>query len=216
MKLYIVRHGETNLNVKNISQGHTDSALNVLGKKQAQLLGELLEVVNFDIVYSSDLQRAKQTTAAIMKYQQCKVIYTKKLREANYGIFDGKPYEKMAQFFDEAQLKHPDKERFELQIPKGETGLAVQKRVVTFIESLYKKHRNDTVLISTHGRVKRLLIGYIQHIPLSSVKKIERFQNCSLTVVEYDHKKGHRVTLQNHIKHLSVLNGSSYVFRKNN
>jgi broad specificity phosphatase PhoE len=102
-----------------------------------------------------------------------------------------------------------------MPMPKGETGIAVQERIVSFIEALYRKHPHDTVLVSMHGRVTRMLIGYLQRIPLKSLKKIERFQNCSLTVVEFDHRKGHRVTLQNHIKHLSVLNGTNYVFQKN-
>ncbi len=216
MKLYIVRHGETDLNATRTVQGHTDKQpLNALGKKQAQLLAELLEVVNFDIAYSSDLQRAKQTTAAIMKYQNCKVIYSKKLREANYGILDGKSYAVMDEYYRQARLKYPGKSHYELPIPKGESGVTVQKRIVAFIEQIYHKHPQATVLISTHARVKRMLIGYLDHIPIRALKKIERFRNCSLTVVAYDHKKGHTITLQNHIKHLSVLNGKSYVFQKN-
>lgn len=195
-------------------QGHADAPLNTLGKKQAQLLGELLEVVNFDIVYSSDLKRARQTTAAIMKYQQCKVQYIKKLREAHYGIFDRKPYKLIDAYFREMEKKFPGKERYEMKPPKGESGFEVQKRIVQFVESLYRKHPNETVLISTHGRVKRMLIGHLTHVPMKSMQTVQRFHNCSLTVVEFDRKNGHRITLQNHIKHLSVLNGSSYVFEK--
>ena len=115
MKLYIVRHGETDHNANRIAQGHANISLNALGKKQAQLLGELLEVVNLDIVYSSDLKRAKQTTEAIMKYQQCKVVYTKKLREANYGILDGKSYDEINAYFATLLLKYPKKHTMDCQ-----------------------------------------------------------------------------------------------------
>lgn len=214
MKLYIVRHGETDLNVREIAQGHIDVPLNERGKKQAELLGELLEVVNFDAVYSSDLKRAVQTTKAVMKYQDCKVVYSKKIREMNYGILEGKPYADLARYYDEQLTKHPTRNRFEIRVPKGETGLQVQKRIVRFLKEVYRKHPNDTILFSTHGRLKRILVGYLQGIPLKDLQKIDRFHNCSLTIVEFD-KKGHRVTLQNHVKHLRMLNRTSYAIQKN-
>lgn len=90
MKLYIVRHGETDQNVRSEIQGQRHTKLNSRGLKQAKLIGDRLRVVNFDFIYSSDLRRAKETTRAIIKYQNCQVKYVKALREKNYGRLDGK------------------------------------------------------------------------------------------------------------------------------
>ena len=69
MKLYIVRHGETIANEKKIIQGQRPGRLTPQGRKQAEKLGQLLEVVNFDIIYCSDLTRTKDTLKKIIPWQ---------------------------------------------------------------------------------------------------------------------------------------------------
>ncbi len=67
MKLYIVRHGETDHNINKIIQGHLNTPLNSNGIIQAQKIANRLKDINFDIIYSSDLSRAKTTAEEINK-----------------------------------------------------------------------------------------------------------------------------------------------------
>lgn len=58
MKLYIVRHGQTDWNAKGIMQGNTDTTLNQIGRKQAERIREELKDIPIDICISSPLGRA--------------------------------------------------------------------------------------------------------------------------------------------------------------
>ena len=72
MKLILVRHGETEGNVKQIIQGQTHGKLTKKGIKQAKLLARRLKNEKIDVVFSSDLQRAKNTTKQILNHH-CKI-----------------------------------------------------------------------------------------------------------------------------------------------
>lgn len=63
--LYIVRHGQTDWNVRKIIQGHSDIPLNTEGQEQARVLAESLKNVHFDKIISSDLVRAKRTAEIV-------------------------------------------------------------------------------------------------------------------------------------------------------
>lgn len=205
MKLYIVRHGETHENIKGIAQGHSHGRLTALGRKQAKLLAELLEVVNFNIIYSSDLRRAVDTTMYIKKFQDCKVIYTKQLRERNLGIFNGKKSELFRVYYQALVARHPHTLHRNVRPPRGESYEQLQKRAIKFLDHVYHTHRSDTVLFVTHGGIKKVLLMYLEKIPWEQFSLYTRFDNCSLSVVEFTERTRHRVTLLNHVKHLAPL-----------
>lgn len=83
---YIVRHGETEWNVKGLVQGHTDIPLTKKGKRQARQLAKKLSRINFNAVFSSDLLRAKQTAQLIALEKKIAVKTTQALREETDGV----------------------------------------------------------------------------------------------------------------------------------
>src|SRR3989338_4033624 len=92
MKLILVRHGLTEENIKKITQGQTHGKLYPQGIIQAKKVGLKLKDEKIDVVYSSDLKRAVDTTKEIIKFHpDTPVHYVKELREASKGIFDGQP-----------------------------------------------------------------------------------------------------------------------------
>ena len=66
IRIYIVRHGETEENKQKIIQGHLDTLLNSVGERQAKIVASALKDVPFDVCYSSDLRRAADTAKQIM------------------------------------------------------------------------------------------------------------------------------------------------------
>lgn len=92
MKLYFVRHGQTDWNVKQLTQGWTDITLNETGVKQAEALRDKLAQpgLEFDAVYSSPLQRVRKT-AEIATSGNYEIILDDRLKERNCGEFEGKP-----------------------------------------------------------------------------------------------------------------------------
>jgi probable phosphoglycerate mutase len=91
--IYIARHGETEYNATGKLQGHNDSPLTIKGVKQAKDLGLKIEGIKFDKVISSDLGRAFITTyLALTEAKHNNLIHTdSRLRELNYGIYNGSP-----------------------------------------------------------------------------------------------------------------------------
>ena len=87
MKLYVIRHGETDRNKVNRVLGRSDLPLNTTGKYQADLAGIKLAKTHFDAIFSSPMLRVDQTAQAILKYQHlpAPVIYDDRLIEMNFG-----------------------------------------------------------------------------------------------------------------------------------
>jgi len=95
VRIYVVRHGETEENRQKIVQGHLDTSLNSEGERQSDLLAKALKDVPFDACYSSDLRRAVETAKRVVAYHSGVEIQTQSgVRErvsrgpgSNVGLF---------------------------------------------------------------------------------------------------------------------------------
>ena len=178
MKLIIVRHGQTEENANGIIQGRSEGRLNEKGLEQARKIALDLKDEKIDVIFSSDLRRAKDTTEEIAKFHDVPVHYTELLRERSSGIFDGRPVAEMKKFREENNIPQ---EIFKPQ--SGESFLEVEKRLRTFMDNLYREYSNKTVLISTHGAVIRTLYSIYFHIPLAEAVRMKT-TNTGVLVIE--------------------------------
>ena len=142
--IYFVRHGETDFNLFDITQGQLDSSLNYNGLKQVKAVAEKLKNKSFDVVFCSPLTRAKQTFEEINKYHNLKPIYDKRLMEVGKGRLQGKinPQSVYDKFY-----KNPHRYG-------GESEVDVFNRVSSFFADL-EKHRGKNILIVGHGGIKK-------------------------------------------------------------
>ena len=85
MKIYLIRHGETDWNLQGRLQGREDIPLNQTGILQAEACGEALRAVRLDSIHTSPLMRAEETAEIIAAWQQCPVIVNSELIERDYG-----------------------------------------------------------------------------------------------------------------------------------
>lgn len=171
--VYLLRHGETDWNKLDITQGQSESFLAEVGVKQAKDTAEKLKHVEFHAIFSSDLSRAYQTAEILNFDRQLIITKAPLLRERSYGIFEGQH----ASVFKNA-LKDKLKEReallgdeylsFQLT-PFIETDEKVVMRLMNQINEITEKHLDKTVLVVTHGGcIKNFLvkIGYTEGQPL--------------------------------------------------
>ncbi|QUW24733.1 histidine phosphatase family protein [Bacillus cereus] len=96
--LYVTRHGKTILNTNHRAQGWADSPLVEKGVEVATNLGTGLKDIHFMNAYSSDSGRAIETANLVLKYSEqskLKLEQSKKLRELNFGIFEGEKLDNM-------------------------------------------------------------------------------------------------------------------------
>lgn len=180
--IYIVRHGETDWNIQELMQGHTDVPLNKTGKEQAKRIASHLKDIHLDIIYSSPLSRAYETAQTINTHHKKKIITDASLRERQFGELEGKTYDEVMQFhpalvFNET-WNYPG-----YRPPGGESVNDIIKRVSTFTRKVLKKNPDKSILIVSHGVALRILIGSLLGTPPELLNTL-RMGNASLTVIE--------------------------------
>lgn len=163
MKLYIVRHGETEENIEGVIMGHHHGILSELGKKQVIRLANQLKNYKFNHIYSSDLQRCVDTAIEIKKfYTNTPITFTKQLRETNFGVFQGT---KSA----DVDWNKFGSDIMTRKLTGGESFGEIINRVSIFLDGIKKDHKNDSILIVTHSGIINAFISIIKQIPVQQV-----------------------------------------------
>ena len=197
MRLILVRHGETRENRDKIMQGQSPGHLTSDGINQAKKLGKRLSKKHFDIIYSSDLLRCKDTLKEIRKYHpKTKVRYAKELRERGFGVWEGRHHDVIDAHLARRGVKFKD-----WKPTGGETREQKRQRVTRFLNKMLREHPDDTVLWVTHGGVIYSVMTGILGIDLKS-KCVSHTENTAVSVVELDNKGNHKVHMVNCVKHL--------------
>lgn len=184
MKLYIIRHAETEYNRKGIIQGsEVDSDINDVGESQANSFYEYYKNINFDKIYVSDLKRTFQT---IRRFTENGSSYEKlkEFNEISWGVNQGKSddledYSKLIDTWLAGNLDN----KFE----EGESPNEMSVRLVKgFNKVLDDDH--DTVLLCIHGRALRILLSKIIDNDLTKMDKYVH-SNTGLYILEYKNGK---------------------------
>ncbi len=197
MKLFLVRHGETEDNVQKILQGHKGGKLTKEGLEQAKKLALRLKNEKIDAIFSSDLKRCKDTTEEIAKFHNGPVYYRHDLRERLSGIFEGRPSEEMRK-----AREMEGKKRHEFKPENGENYIEVSERASKFLRFLLEKYKNKTVLICSHGGFNKVLLGIIMEKPLDeSTFELEQ-NNCCINLIEIKSGQKYEICLLNNTEHL--------------
>lgn len=153
MKLYVVRHGQTEWNVLKKIQGSADIPLNECGKEQAQETKLNLENINFDIIICSPLIRAKQTAEIINSGRNLDIIFDNRLRERNYGEFEGTSKSS----FNYNGFWSYNKN---LKYTKAENIQEFFKRIYEFLDEIKIRYSDKNVLIVCHAGITKAIECY--------------------------------------------------------
>jgi broad specificity phosphatase PhoE len=155
-RLILVRHGETEENISGTVQGHLPGRLSAIGRQQIQKLGSRLKNESIDIIYSSDLARARETALAIHQYHSCPIEYRTEIRERGFGIYEGRIWE---DFDGDRMIKAESREDYRPQ--GGESLRDVQERARQFLSFLREAHPDKSVLVCAHGGFNRMFLGVL-------------------------------------------------------
>ncbi|MDR2187115.1 MAG: histidine phosphatase family protein [Azonexus sp.] len=166
-RLCLVRHGETAWNIEKRLQGQIDVALNATGLRQAEAAGRWLAGSRIDALYSSDLQRAWQTAAAIGRALGLEPMVEPALRERRYGVFEGLTHDEAerADAAGHAALVARDPD---YALGHGESLNMLYARVAKGIQRLAARHPGATVLAVTHGGVLDIVNRFVRGSPLDT------------------------------------------------
>jgi probable phosphoglycerate mutase len=158
-EIILIRHGETEWNSQKRMQGHSNSDLSLVGQAQIQALGQWMKNVPFDLIYSSDSPRAKQTAESITQFSGHELQFDQRLREKNLGVFEGLTSE-------EARERHPEVFRLfktagsKYVIDEGESTQQLQDRALEIVNEIRIKHPEERVLLVTHGGFIRVVMKH--------------------------------------------------------
>lgn len=186
MKLYIVRHGETEWNKKRKIQGQVDIPLNEFGRTLAKKTAKGLAEVSFDVCYSSPLSRAKETAELILDGRNTPIIEDERIMEMSFGDYEGKCCSKSKwELPDEFHRFFDGPDRY-VAPPGGEDFADVKKRTGEFLCEIYEKkeYQKGNILITTHGAALAGLLNNIKSKPLSEYWGIGVHKNCAVTEVQ--------------------------------
>jgi broad specificity phosphatase PhoE len=171
---YLVRHGETEDNVNHIIQGHTDSPLTQNGIDDIKKVAKKFKGIDFDLVFSSDLLRAKRTAEIIVLEHKLEVKVTQLIRERNFGEFEGKHDSEYAKVNDILEnLTIEERRAFDKFGMESENNLV--ERLMTFIREVAVANPGKKVLVVAHGAIIRyflirLGVGNYQNFRGRSIK----------------------------------------------
>lgn len=184
MKLYIIRHAETEYNRRGIIQGsEVDSDINDIGESQANSFYEYYKDIIFDKIYVSDLKRTFQT---IRRFTENGSSYEKlkEFNEISWGVNQGKSddledYSKLIDTWLAGNLDN----KFEEGESPNEMSVRLIKGFNKVLDDDY-----DTVLLCIHGRALRILLSKIIDNDLTKMDKYVH-SNTGLYILEYKNGK---------------------------
>ncbi len=168
-RVFVVRHGETAWNVDKRIQGHLDVPLNERGRWQAERLAQALAGEQLAAVYSSDLQRARDTAAAVAAACGVELRLDAQLRERAFGRFEGRTFEEIEQHWpDDVQRWRRRDPGFDAQ--GGERLDAFYARSLEVALRHAARHPAQAIAIVSHGGVLDCLYRAAAGIELSAAR----------------------------------------------
>ncbi len=192
-KIILIRHVDAD-GGEDIFRGQIDVDLTPKGLTHAKKLAEKLKTVHMDKIYSSTLKRALKTAEPIAKLHKLKIIKSDKIKEINFGIFDGLTRKEVLE-------KYPDiyeargKDMINYRIPKGESYADVRKRALKFILSEAKKNPGKTLVFVTHGSLMRSILIGMTDKEIDKLKPVIGY-GCRI-FLEHNNGKLHLVKIEN-------------------
>ncbi|MCY7009092.1 histidine phosphatase family protein [Fusobacterium simiae] len=177
-KLILVRHGQTEMNAQRLYFGKLNPPLNDLGISQAYQAKEKLLNIDYDRIYSSPLERAKQT-AEICNYLDKDIIFDPKLEEIDFGIFEGLTFKEMSERYPD-EIKKMEENWKGYNYITGESPQEMFYRAVSFLETLDYTKNN---LIVAHWGIISCIISYFISKSLDTYWKFN-IKNGSIAIFE--------------------------------
>lgn len=182
--LLLARHGQSDWNAARRWQGFADRPLNERGRAQADELADRLAELPLDAVYSSDLQRARDTAAAVARRHGLEAVELPELREVNVGSWEGLTRE-------EAETRFPEGFR---RWQNGGTGWddgesygEMSRRVLAATRSIAHRHPRGRVLVVAHGGPIRAIHAAALGLDVEAYRRVRPVEpNARLSAVCFE------------------------------
>lgn len=182
-KLYLIRHGESEWNHQKKVQGQQDTLLTEKGKLQAKKTAIRLLNENIDVIYSSDLKRAKKTAEIIGNVLNLNITPLKCLREIYFGSWEGQSFELLnSKYEKEHKLWLMEPHKFNKE--GAENLHQLQERAMLGINKILNVDIGKNILIVSHGATLKTIILGLLDMDLKYYNKLT-LGNASISIIEF-------------------------------
>ena len=184
MRLFLVRHGQTESNRLNLVLGRDDVPLNERGRWQAERVGLALAREPLAAVYSSPLQRALDTARAVAAPHDLAVQSEQGLIEMEIGEMDGLTLAEVESRYPGLLKAWASEEGPDQPMPGGESLVDVQERVWAAVQDLAARHTDETVAAVAHNFVILTLLVRVLGIRLAQFRRL-RHSLAAVSVIDF-------------------------------
>lgn len=172
MSLYVIRHGQTNWNLKGIIQGQKDTELNEQGILEANNAKSQFNKLDIDLIMCSPLKRTKETAKIINKDKNIEIVYRNELIERGLGEFEGKDTmveeEDIYNYYENKKIKNI------------ESVVDLCNRVDKLINEIKSKYNDKNILLVTHSGTARAIERYFYGLDEKGNLPPENLKNCEI------------------------------------
>jgi broad specificity phosphatase PhoE len=188
-RLIVVRHGQTECNLKEIWHGWDECGLTDEGLAQAEAAGRRLAEEPIAAIYSSPSRRALQTAEAVAERHGLQPVAEPGLRERHAGEYEGVP-------MPEVERRNPTiwqdraADYWNWRPPGGESFAEVRDRTMAVVDRLRREHEGETAALVTHMGPARVLLSALGGIPMAKTYEME-FPSTGVSIYKLDGDTAH-------------------------
>lgn len=184
-KVYLIRHAEAEGNLYRRIHGQYDSLVTVRGRKQIAELEKRFKDIHVDIVYSSDLLRARETADAIHKNRDIELVLLQQLREVSMGVWEDLTWGEV-EWFEPKQLEYFNNNPALWKVDGCEDFYSLQRRLTRAIHGIAAKHDGKTVAVVSHGSAIRTFLSGVLNVPSREIMRIPHSDNTAVSLLRIE------------------------------
>jgi len=204
-RVYLVRHGATELSAEDRFAGAVDVRLSEEGRQQARLLGERLAREPLSAVYASPMSRTVETASLVAIRHGLEVTPVDGLREIAHGRWEGKTRADVEREFHDEYSRY-DHDPFSFAPQGGESGLQVTARALPALLELVARHPGERLLVVSHKATIRLLLSSLLGFDPRKYRDRLDQSPAALNVLDFKDVAHARLTLFNDTSHYDTAN----------
>ena len=214
MHLFMIRHGQSYVNLKEWAEGNTDEGLTELGQRQAEALAAWLprELPVIDVLYASTMQRARETAEPLARAYNVPIRFDDRLREIGNNRLDHTawPSDNLPREYADFWASERPFASTTPSVDNGESFMHFRTRVGFFIEELIERHRDQIVVAICHGGVIESAYDHVFNV--GPWRRCEVWSvNTGITYFEYvEHPRRESWRLRYHSRMEHLLSLAEY------
>ena len=201
--LYFARHGETDDNARSVFQGQTGKGLNPRGRAQARRLAERMHKSRVTSIFTSDLERAVETSLIVGAACGAEPGMDPDLREVDVGRWSGRSHAEIEDLYPEEWAAWSN--GLDLRRGGGETYAELADRIEHAVVRICATDARDPVLVVSHGGAIKSYVAKILGVSAEGLRALAGVGNAGLTIIERDDRGRMRLHAWNDTSHLEGL-----------